>query len=101
MELVDMPGHPAHALARCHKLMVEVWYTGELAKRNIDKPKERARELMLLLEGANAVMIIHRDAGYATAAAQAELEGTAVRLATARNLKMALLGLSAMSKLRP
>ena len=71
MELADLPGHPAHAVARRHKLIMEGWYAGELAKRNIDRPKERARELMLLMEGANALMVIHRDGAYAKAAAQA------------------------------
>lgn len=71
MELADLPGHPAHAVARRHKKTVESWWTELLAKKGIRSPAKRARELVLLIEGATALMLIHGDRSYADAAANA------------------------------
>lgn len=71
MELADLPGHPARAIARRHKAAVEERLAAELLKRGISRPKERARALVLLIEGTNALMVIHGDRAYAAAAAQA------------------------------
>ena len=43
----------------------------KLAKARVATPNERARELMLLMEGAMALMLIHGDPGYIDAAARA------------------------------
>jgi AcrR family transcriptional regulator len=71
IELADLPGHPARALAHRHKLAVEKWWSGVLAEAGVAMPGQRARELVLLLEGANAMMVIHKDRSYAEAAADA------------------------------
>lgn len=71
MELADLPGHPARAVARRHKAAVEAWLTAELVKRRAARPSERARQVMLLLEGSMALMLIHGDRRYAGAAAAA------------------------------
>jgi hypothetical protein len=71
MELADLPGHPARAIARRHKAAVEDWFARELTKRKISAPKTRAREIMLLLEGTTALMLMHGDPSYAAAAATA------------------------------
>jgi AcrR family transcriptional regulator len=71
MELADLPGHPARAIARRHKAAVEDWFARELAKRKIRAAKTRAREIMLLLEGTTALMLMHGDPSYAAAAATA------------------------------
>ena len=42
-----------------------------LAAARVRMPRARAREVMLLMEGTMALMLIHGDPGYATAAAQA------------------------------
>jgi AcrR family transcriptional regulator len=71
MELADLPGHPARAVARRHKAAVEAWFASELAKKSITKPNELARLVLLLVEGATSLMLIHGDRRYAQAAAEA------------------------------
>lgn len=71
MELADRPGHPARAIASWHKAAVEGWLAQELEKRKVKSPEARAREVVLLLEGTNALILIHRDPRYAKAAAEA------------------------------
>lgn len=71
MELADLPGHPARKVARRHKAAIETWFVAELTRRRLRDPVSRAREIVLLVEGASALMLIHGDAGYAQAAARA------------------------------
>jgi AcrR family transcriptional regulator len=70
MELADLPGHPARAVAKRHKATVEAWLAGELAARGVDAPSKAARRIQLLLEGAMVMMLIHADARYAQEAAE-------------------------------
>jgi hypothetical protein len=42
-----------------------------LAKTGVASPKERAREIWLLSEGAISMILIHGDRSYASAAAEA------------------------------
>jgi AcrR family transcriptional regulator len=70
MELADLPGHPARAVANRHKATVEAWLAGELAARAVAAPSEAARCIQLLLEGAMVMMLIHADARYAREAAE-------------------------------
>jgi AcrR family transcriptional regulator len=71
VELADLRGHPARAIARQHKAAVEKWLADALAAARISSPCDRAREVMLLMEGAMVLMLIHGDRGYAEAAARA------------------------------
>jgi AcrR family transcriptional regulator len=71
VELADLRGHPARAIARQHKTAVEQWLADALAAAKVASSRERAREVMLLMEGAMALMLIHGDRGYAKAAARA------------------------------
>jgi AcrR family transcriptional regulator len=71
MELADLPGHPARAIAHRHKAAVEAWYIDLFIRANVASPSERARELALLVEGAAALILIHGDRSYADAAARA------------------------------
>ena len=73
MELADLPGHPARAIARRHKAAIESWLTYELARRRVDQAALRARQIILLLEGCQVMMLIHGDKRYADAAAQAAM----------------------------
>ena len=79
VELADLPGHPARAIARRAKAATEEWLARRLAGTGLRRPRERAREVMLLMEGAMALTLIHGDRGYIDAAARA-----ANRLATQR-----------------
>jgi AcrR family transcriptional regulator len=71
VELADLPGHPARALARRVKGTTEGWLTERLAQARVADPRERACEIMLLLEGAMALTLIHGHRRYIDAAAMA------------------------------
>lgn len=71
MELADLPGHPARAIARQHKRAVEDWLADELARRRVGNAAARARDIVLLLEGSMTLLLIHGDRAYAAAAARA------------------------------
>ena len=71
VELADLPGHPARAIAHRHKAAIE-GYIGELlAKAEVPSPADRAREVWLLAEGAMVLILIHGDRSYVDAAARA------------------------------
>ena len=71
VELADLPGHPARVIARRHKSRMEDWLSDRLRKTKIARPRKRAREIMLLLEGSMALMLIHGDRDYIFSAARA------------------------------
>jgi AcrR family transcriptional regulator len=71
VELGDLPGHPARALARRSKKTTEAWIAGRLREARVARSGERAREIMLLMEGAMVLMLIHGDPRYVDAAARA------------------------------
>ena len=68
MELADLPGHPARTIARRHKAIMEEWWAGILRRAKVPSPRERAREIMVLIEGAIAMILIHGEPSYADAA---------------------------------
>jgi AcrR family transcriptional regulator len=71
VELADLRGHPARAIARNHKMTVEQWLADGLATKSVSSRREHAREIMLLTEGAMALMLIHGDRSYSQTAARA------------------------------
>lgn len=71
MELADLPGHPARAIAHKHKTALQHYLTEVLATAGLDHPGERAKELFVLIEGAMALILIHGDPSYAQTAAAA------------------------------
>jgi AcrR family transcriptional regulator len=71
MELADLPGHPARAIAKRAKAEMEAWIGTRLKTAQVLWPRARAREIVLLMEGAMVLMVIHRDRRYIDAAAHA------------------------------
>jgi AcrR family transcriptional regulator len=71
MEFAHSPGHPARRAARRHKAAVEAWLAGQFAQGGIGESKEVARQVMLLMEGCNSLVLIQGDATYAGAASEA------------------------------
>lgn len=69
VELADLPGHPARAIAARAKGVTESWLTGLLAEGGVGPAAETARAIMLLMEGAMALMLIHGDRAYGRSAA--------------------------------
>lgn len=71
IELADLPGHPARAIARRHKAVLEAQFAERLRLAGVEHAKERAREVWLLSEGAISLILVHGDRKYAAAAASA------------------------------
>ncbi len=71
IELADLPGHPARVIARRHKAQLEAHLAELLARAGFARPRDLAREIWLLSEGAISLMLVHGNRGYAAAAARA------------------------------
>jgi AcrR family transcriptional regulator len=71
VELAELPGHPARAIARHAKTATESWLVERLAGARVRNPHERAREIMLLTEGSMALTLIPGGRSYFDAAARA------------------------------
>jgi AcrR family transcriptional regulator len=71
VELADLPGHPARSIARKHKAVLEEELAAVLARAGLASPRDRAREIWLLSEGAISLILVHGDRRYALAAAAA------------------------------
>lgn len=63
-ELASMPGHPAIKVGAAHKKRFEAWMTAKLADDGVRDAEKIARQIVILLDGAATVMLIHRDAAY-------------------------------------
>ena len=67
-ELANLPGHPAVRIGQQHKKRFERWLGERLAAEHVQSPDAVARSIMLLMEGAATIMLIHRDGAYVTSA---------------------------------
>lgn len=81
-ELANMPGHPAIRIGAAHKKKFEAWMTETLADAGASESALLAKQILLLLDGSFAVVLLHRDAGYMEAAGKAA--ASLVRAALAR-----------------
>ncbi|RJT36329.1 TetR/AcrR family transcriptional regulator [Mesorhizobium waimense] len=70
-ELASMPGHPAVKAGSRHKKNFETWLAGELSGHGVGEPQTLAREIVLLMDGAFSIMLIHRNPDYVEAAGHA------------------------------
>lgn len=70
-ELANLPGHPAIRIGARHKAGFERWLAGECASHGVAAPEELARQVVLLMDGAFSVMLVHRDPAYVEAAGRA------------------------------
>jgi hypothetical protein len=70
-ELANMPGHPAIKIGAAHKKKFEDWLRATFAAEGITDPLRLARQMLLLLDGSFAVVLLHRDAGYMETAGEA------------------------------
>lgn len=69
-ELASTPGHPAFISAKAHKAAVKSWLHDYLTADGYDNAEVMAQGLLVLLDGAMAQMLIHRDSMYVVAAAK-------------------------------
>jgi AcrR family transcriptional regulator len=81
-ELANMPGHPAIKIGAAHKKKFERWMQDCFEAEAIGGGSLLARQIMLLLDGAFAVGLLHRDPSYMETAGEAAF--TLVSAAVAR-----------------
>jgi AcrR family transcriptional regulator len=67
-ELASTPGHPAVKAGAAHKARMEAMFAEAFRAEGFAKPQERARQVMILFDGALTEMFVHRDPDYAKAA---------------------------------
>ncbi|QEN89239.1 TetR/AcrR family transcriptional regulator [Labrys sp. KNU-23] len=70
-ELADLPGHPAIKIGAAHKKRFEEWLRLELEREALADAGLLARQVVLLLDGSFAVVLLHRDPDYMEAAGKA------------------------------
>jgi AcrR family transcriptional regulator len=71
IEFARSPGHPARVAARRQKAAVERILIEQFAACGIASPTTLVRQLLLLIEGCNSLILIHGDSTYADTAAAA------------------------------
>lgn len=76
-ELANMPGHPAMKVGAAHKKKFEAWLCTVFRDHNAADPKELARHVILLMDGAFSTVLVHHDPAYIDAAGRAAREMTA------------------------
>lgn len=89
MELADLPGHPARAIARRHKATLEAWIAAQLVARDVEHATEKAQQLQLILEGCFSLLLVHDDKRYierAAAAAKCLTRGSTLKTAMGQEL---------------
>lgn len=70
-ELASMPGHPAIRIGAAHKKKFEDWLCLTFEAEGIREPVVLARQVLLLLDGSFAVVLLHRDPSYMDTAGEA------------------------------
>jgi AcrR family transcriptional regulator len=70
-ELANMPGHPAIKVGAAHKKGFEDWLRQTFEAEGIANATTLARQMMLLLDGSFAVVLLHHDPSYMETAGDA------------------------------
>lgn len=85
-ELANLPGHPAIRIGAAHKKKFEDWLRVTFEGEGIGNASLLARQILLLLDGSFAVVLLHRDASYMETAGEAarSLTRAALRAPRAR-----------------
>ena len=84
-ELANMPGHPAIRIGAAHKKKFEEWLRATFEAERIADPLRLARQILLLLDGSFAVVLLHRDPSYMETAGEAASSLTIAALAQRRS----------------
>jgi AcrR family transcriptional regulator len=84
-ELANMPGHPAMKIGAAHKKKFEEWLRATFEAEGIADPLQLARQILLLLDGSFAVVLLHRDPSYMETAGEAASSLTAAVMARRRS----------------
>ena len=70
-ELANLPGHPAIKIGAAHKKKFEDWLRITFEAEGIREESQLARQMLLLLDGSFAVVLLHRDLSYVETAGEA------------------------------
>src|ERR1700754_3604721 len=70
-ELANLPGHPAIKIGAAHKKKFEEWLQITFEAEGVRNGLQLARQIVLLLDGSFAVVLLHRDASYMETAGEA------------------------------
>jgi AcrR family transcriptional regulator len=70
-ELANLPGHPAIKIGAAHKKKFEDWLRVTFEAEGIAQASLLARQILLLLDGSFAVVLLHRDPSYMESAGKA------------------------------
>jgi AcrR family transcriptional regulator len=83
-ELANLPGHPAMKIGAAHKKKFEDWLRVTFEAEGIGDGSLLARQIVLLLDGSFAVVLLHRDPSYMETAGQAAFSLTSAALSALR-----------------
>jgi AcrR family transcriptional regulator len=89
-ELANLPGHPAIKIGAAHKKKFEDWLRITFEGEGIQDGSRLARQIVLLLDGCFAVVLLHRDASYMETAGEAAFSLVEAALRPARVRKSSL-----------
>ncbi|MBI5262351.1 MAG: TetR/AcrR family transcriptional regulator [Bradyrhizobium sp.] len=70
-ELANMPGHPAIKIGAAHKKKFDAWLREVFEQAGIADASQLSRQILLLLDGSFAVVLLHRDPSYMETAGEA------------------------------
>lgn len=70
-ELANLPGHPAITVGKAHKKKFEAWLEQTFAEAGIIDAPELARQVIVLMDGSFATVLLHRDPSYMETAGDA------------------------------
>ena len=79
-----MPGHPAMKIGAAHKKRFEDWLRITFEAEGIAQALRLARQIVLLLDGSFAVVLLHRDPSYMETAGEAAFSLTSAALSKLR-----------------
>ncbi|MDQ0468729.1 TetR/AcrR family transcriptional regulator [Labrys wisconsinensis] len=70
-ELANLPGHPAMKVGAAHKRRLEAWLRSTFEAAGLAGAERLARQVVLLMDGSFAVVLLHRDPSYMETAGEA------------------------------
>jgi len=83
-ELANLPGHPAIKIGAAHKKKFEDWLRLTFEAEGIENASRLARQILLLLDGSFAVVLLQRDPSYMETAGEAAFSLTEAALPVRR-----------------
>jgi AcrR family transcriptional regulator len=83
-ELANLPGHPAIKIGAAHKRKFEDWLRLTFEAGHIANAARLARQILLLLDGSFAVVLLHRDPSYMETAGEAAFSLTETAISARR-----------------